>query len=164
MFVTGINAEAVSHIHIITKDTEAVARFYEGVLGVTQIVKIDLTDWIGIRTLYITSQPMDLEYVQVTNPKVGVGLLLKNEPVGLNCISLKVPDLDKAIAAMEAAGFKNTGRLWMRGIQEAWFETKALGMQIELAEYPGNDIMAIQQMPGPLKAVVLGVEYTPQRQ
>jgi peroxiredoxin len=69
--------------------------------------------------------------------------MIKLKGEGIGCVSLKVPDIEEAITELESLGVKMIFKVEVGQVKEAWFEaTNTFGVQIELCEYPGDDIVA----------------------
>jgi predicted enzyme related to lactoylglutathione lyase len=153
-----MKTERYDHMHAHAKDVEAVARFYRDVIGVEAIV----TDWswVGLKCCVIPS--LKLEFHQVTDPEVGLGRLIANRPEGFICADFKVTNLDEAIAEMESRGIRKTALSEIGQLRQAWFEAgNTFGFQIELGEYPGDDIYKAARMPGKNRVEVGGVIFEP---
>ena len=80
--------------------------------------------------------PLGLELIQSTSPEGVIAKFIKHRGEGLHAVSFKVPNLDEAIAELQAKGLRLVGRIDLGGIREAQFHPKdSFGVMIELCEY-----------------------------
>lgn len=80
--------------------------------------------------------PLGLELIQSTSPEGVIAKFIKHWGEGLHAVSFKVPNLDEAIAELQAKGLRLVGRIDLGGIREAQFHPKdSFGVMIELCEY-----------------------------
>ncbi len=150
----------VSHIHIHAKDLDSIERYYRKHVPAARPVMFDLP-WTGIRALYVVQDPVDIEYIEAPDPDFGWGLIMKDSPLGINCVSLRVPNVDEAVAEMESRGFETLVQVYFGQVREALVECKPLQLRFELCSYPGGDNLAAVNMPGQMREVILGREYVP---
>lgn len=130
--------ERIDHIHILVKDAEKAARAFNGVLGDPPMYFNDLTAEFGNRVGF---HKLGIEVMQTTNSKTRIGKLLKGKPEGVVAISLKVPNIEEAIAELKSRGGKLVEYPVVGKVKQAWFEIPGIeGLYIELADYPGDDI------------------------
>jgi len=145
VWIGGIPAMMVHHVHVIVDDIAAVQAAYKGVAGVESADIHDVREFNGCLALMVTAKPVSVEYLQVVDKEVGLARLIKDDPLGLNAIDLLVPDGDAAIAAAKKAGYIVTGRMSIYGCQEIWLRHPELALSIEFmvpppAGYtPGSD-------------------------
>ena len=137
-----MKVEKIDHVHACVKDLDGAMGFFRDVLGVEFDPVIELSDSWGVRDV---RGPTGLDLIEVTDPggKIAkeMGHIFRE---GICGISLKVPDIKEAIAELESKGVKMVGPLSEFGaVRQAWFDSaKTFGVQIELCEYPGDDIAA----------------------
>ena len=133
-----MKVERIDHIHAYAKDAEAAAKLFGELFGSEFGPPWESADW-GVRALF---HPLGFEFLQPTDPNGVVAQALEGRGEGILCISLKVPNMDEAIAEMESRGIKLLNLFQVGQNKEATFDyTNTFGVQIELCEYPGDDIV-----------------------
>jgi len=135
-FIGGIPAVMVHHIHILVDDIKAVEAAYKDVKGVEKAEEHDIRSFNGCMAFMVTAKPVSVEYIQVIDPEIGLGRLLKDEPLGLNAIDFLVFDGEAAIAAAKKAGYIVTGRMSIYNCQEIWMRHPDLKLSIEFMVPP----------------------------
>ena len=141
--------EKIDHVHIYVRDLDkAIARF-EDLLGVKfgQVMTEGL-EGLGVRGAFALP---GLDVSQPTTPDSPVAKVIERMGEGLvGGLSLKVQDLDAAIAELQGKGMRLLGRLEVGDLKEAWFHPKdACGLFIELCEYQAsNTLEAVEQGSG----------------
>ncbi|MDR1573200.1 MAG: VOC family protein [Clostridiales Family XIII bacterium] len=131
IFVGGIDVRMLHHIHIIVEDIETVRKAYEGVPGVDNMEVHDIRKFNGALALMVRTKPVSIEYLQITDPTIGMARLLKDAPLGLNAIDLLVSDGDAAVEQAKAAGYILTGKMRFFGCWEIWLRHPKLELNIE---------------------------------
>lgn len=132
-----MKVERIDHVHAYTKDLEKAVSVFGPLLGIDFYPIFDASDY-GARA---AMNPIGLECVEPTDPSGVAARAFSGAREGDLCISLKVPDIEEAIAEMESKGMKLVARMEIGKLKEAAFETsQTCGVLIELCEYPGNDI------------------------
>lgn len=132
-----MKVERIDHIHAYVKDVDKAAELFQALLG-KEFYPVWESAEFGAKVAF---NPLGLEFIQPTDPKGMTAKALGSWKEGEVCISLKVPDIEEAIAEMESRGIKMIAKLQVGKLKEAAFEpTKTLGIMIELCEYPGDDI------------------------
>jgi hypothetical protein len=136
-WIGNIPTVTVHHLHVLVEDIEPIKAAYEkGVAGVERIEVHDVRRFNGLLALMVTAKPVSVEYLQVTDPEVGVARMLKDEPLGLNAVDFLVPDAEEAISAARAAGYIVTGRMSIYNCQEIWLRHPDLSLNIEFMVAP----------------------------
>lgn len=132
-----MKVERIDHIHAYTKNLEKAASVFGPLLGVDFYPIFDASDY-GARAAF---NPIGFEFVEPTDPEGIAARAFAGAKEGDLCISLKVPDLEEAIAEMESKSIKLIARMQVGKLKEAAFETsRTCGVFVELCEYPGDDI------------------------
>ena len=140
-----MRAERIDHIHYSVKNVEKVVPALESLLssecwtfqGGKKI--LDLTAEHGIK---LGHHRLGIEIAQVTDQKKRPGQMPTGSEDGVFVIDFKVPDVEKAVAELRPRGFKVVMPLVQTGqVKEVLLECPDIpGIQIELCEYPGDDI------------------------
>jgi methylmalonyl-CoA/ethylmalonyl-CoA epimerase len=126
--------EKIDHIMIVVKDLMAAAKFFSNIMG---------TQWIGPRDtglgFIVAFDNLGFELMQPTTPDNPVAKHLEDHGEGVAYIGLKVPNIEEAIAELEAKGIKTKGwREVFKGdvkVVRTLESEKTFGVQIELVEY-----------------------------
>jgi len=127
----------LDHIHIYVKNIEKSIEFFEGSLGV-KFGDIHWTEEVGIKDCY--ARP-GLLLMQPTIPDSPEARLIERKGEGLAGISLRVRDLEAAVAELQSKGLRLMAKIQDGSVKEACFHPKdSFGVLIELCEYPGDDI------------------------
>ena len=148
----GMNVQRLSHIGICVTDLEASVAFYCDALGFAELSRLevsgpepdqllDLKD-VALRAVYLERDGTRIELLRFDSPGEtgGPGPRPVNQP-GLTHLSLRVTDLDEAVAAVESRG----GRVLAGSrIHNPRYDTSAVfvtdpdGLRLELLEAPGD--------------------------
>jgi len=132
-----MKVEGIDHVHAYTKNLEKAVSVFGPLLGIDFYPTFDASDY-GARAAY---NPLGFEFVEPNDPNGLAARAFAGAKEGDLCISLKVPDIEEAIAEMESKGMKLLARMQIGKLKEAAFETsQTCGVMIELCEYPGSDI------------------------
>jgi methylmalonyl-CoA/ethylmalonyl-CoA epimerase len=128
-----MKVEKVDHIHIAVNNLDKAITLFTDLLG-REFDPVWQGVYPGIRTAY---NKLGLDFIEnKSDPS-------KTTVEGILCISFKVADIEEAIAELESRGIKMTNKFKVGKVIEAWFEpANTMGVQIELCEYPGDDITA----------------------
>lgn len=150
----------IDHFHGYTKDVDGLARFFKEMFGLKAITW--QRDHFGARGCIVTpANSPTLEFLEPTDPNGAIARLMESRNEGISVVDFRVQNFEEAIAEMESRGIKLIGRIEVGRVKQAWFESKnTFGMQIELSEYPGDDIFAAARMPGGEKAVICDDEFS----
>jgi len=134
-----MKVEKIDHVHAYVKDVDKAVQFFEPLLGKNFYPIFDVIKF-GARVGF---HPLGLELIQPTRPAGLTASNLGSWKEGDLCISLKVTDLDEAIAEMESKGIEPLNVIEVGKVREAFFDTsKTFGVRIELCEYQGHDIIS----------------------
>ena len=127
-----MRVERIDHIHIAVRNLDQAIKFFSDALGTT------FSDIIVDKTFALRSvlDPLGIELLESTSPEGVIAKFLEKRGEGLHAISLKVPDIEDAIAELKARGLRMVGRNDTGKLKEAQFHPKdAFGVLIELCEY-----------------------------
>lgn len=104
MLTAGI--KRVDHVAIVVPSLDAALAFYQGVLGIVPLrVMVFPSEGVQIAVMPIGgAQGSAIELLEPTNPDTGVARFLAAHGPGLHHICLEVPDIDRALAELRAAG------------------------------------------------------------
>ena len=134
-----MRVEKIDHIHVFVNDLDRAMRFFTDLLGKEFAPIWEGADF-GVRTAY---NRLGFDFIQPTDRSGPAAKTIKLQEEGICCVSLKVPNIEEAIAELESRVVKMIHRVEVGQLKEAWFEaTNTFGVQIELCEYPGDDIVA----------------------
>ena len=131
--------EKLDHVHIYVKDAEKAIQFFENSLGVKFGPVYAWEEW-ALKDCYA---PPGLLLIQPTSPNdaMAAAKFIEDKGEGLAAISLKVPDIEAAIAELQSKGLRLKEKVEVGNVKEAMFHTEdCFGVEIELCEYPGDDI------------------------
>jgi len=96
----------IDHVAIVVRDLAVALRFYHDTLGIEPSKVIDFPRE-GVKIAFL---PMggpggsEIELLEPTDPATGVARFLEKRGEGLHHICLEVPDIDRALAELRAAG------------------------------------------------------------
>jgi methylmalonyl-CoA epimerase len=96
----------IDHVAIVVCSLDAALAFYCDVLGLTASRVVDLpSEGIKLAMLPLGgSDATAIELMEATDPTTGVARYLEKHGEGLHHICLEVPDVDRALAELKAAG------------------------------------------------------------
>lgn len=94
-----LTVTCLAHVAIRVKDVDRTLAFYVGKLGFQEMLRIDRDGKLWLLYLRVT----DTQYIEVFPDGEGE-MAAPREAVGFNHLCLEVPDIDKAVAELEAAG------------------------------------------------------------
>jgi methylmalonyl-CoA/ethylmalonyl-CoA epimerase len=134
-----MKVERIDHFHAYAKNVDAAAKLFGELFG-TAFDPPWVSDEWGCKVRF---HRLGFEFIQPTDPNGLIAQALADRKEGIICISLKVPNMEEAIAEMESRGIKLLHMFQVGQNKEATFDfTNTFGVQIELCEYPGDDIQA----------------------
>jgi methylmalonyl-CoA/ethylmalonyl-CoA epimerase len=129
---TMIRVEKIDHIHVFVRDLDKAIKLFEEVLG-TKFTEPEGSEKLDART---AMEPIGFELIEGLSKDGAVNRAIERRGEGLAAISLKVPDIEEAIAHLEAKGIRLVRRLEGGKIKEAQFHPKdTFGVMLELCEY-----------------------------
>ena len=127
-----MKVEKIDHIHIFVRNLDKAIEFFEDALGTRFSEPHPVENLDAKATLY----PLGLELIEGSLPDGAVARFIERRGEGLAAISLKVPDIEEAIAHLEARGVRLVRRIESGKLKEAQFHPKdTFGVMIELCEY-----------------------------
>ncbi|MFC2000010.1 VOC family protein [Chloroflexota bacterium] len=148
-----MKVEKLDHVHIHVKDIKKAVQFFENSLGVKFGTIYASEEW----DFKICHAPPGLLLMQPMSPENPVAQLIESRGEGLAAISLKVPDIEAAIAELQSKGLTLTAKVIDGDVKEAFFDpADSFGVEIELCEYPGDDINAAADQEMLSRAAELG--------
>lgn len=128
-----MKVEKIDHIHVFVKDLDKAMAFFSDILGTQFSGPLELGHGVHLKS-YL--DPLGIELIGSTAPDGVVARTLEKRGEGLAAISFKVPDLDEAVAELQAKGLKLVGLVHLGNLREAQFHPKdSYGVMIELCEY-----------------------------
>lgn len=139
-----MKVERIDHVHAYAKDADAAAQLFGELFGSEFDPPFVSEEW-GVRTCF---HRLGFDIIQPTDPNGEVAQqYIAGRGEGMLSISLKVPNMDEAIAEMESRGIKMISSVQVGRIKEVLFDyANTFGVQIELCEYPGDDPAAAAAM------------------
>ncbi len=138
-----MKVEGIDHIHIAVKDLKKAAKLFSDIMG---------SEWVGpIKPAedFITAfDNLGFELMQQTSPEGFIAKFIQRRGEGLFSVGLKVPNLDEAVADLEAKGIKV---LWKGVVNEslkvAMTNPKdTFGVMLELLEYKERKPVALANL------------------
>ena len=124
--------EKIDHVALLVKDIEKAEKFFADLFetkfaALGEIKEMDVTSMIEPSGIEII-QPLSLDGISART--------MKNRGEGLSLLSLKVLDLDEAMAEMKSRGIRLTQKFELGSAKVALFHPKdTYGVFIELIEY-----------------------------
>jgi methylmalonyl-CoA/ethylmalonyl-CoA epimerase len=125
-----MKVERIDHLHILVKDIEGAMSFFSEIMGTKFVGPLKYTQ------IDAAFDNMGLELIAPKVPGSPFQQILEQEGEGLLSVGLKVPDLDEAIAELEAKGLSMMVRANLPALKVAVFHPQgAYGVRLELLEY-----------------------------
>jgi len=139
-----MKVERIDHVHAYAKDADAAVQLFGELFGSEFNPPFESEEW-GVRAIF---HRLGFEFIQPTDPNgEAAQKYIAGRGEGILCISLKVPNMDEAIAEMESRGIKMISFAQVGRNKEVLFDdANTFGVQIELCEYPGDDPAAAAAM------------------
>jgi catechol 2,3-dioxygenase-like lactoylglutathione lyase family enzyme len=142
----------MSHVGICVSDWKRSLRFYHDVLGFRYVHELEVKgepadtllrlEGVALRAVYLEREGVRIELLHYEAPGcVGDGEPRALNRLGLTHLSLRVDDLDRTLAEMEAAGVRVLRQTRIEVPQarsKAAFVTDPDGTLIELVQQPGD--------------------------
>lgn len=130
-----MRVEQVDHIHIAVKDMNKAVSLFESFLGI-KFSKEFVSEELKIISRLASIGPVGIELIQATSPDSEIAKFVERRGEGVQAISLKVPNIDEAVAEAEARGVRAVYRVDFPMLREAELHPKDThGVQIELCQY-----------------------------
>lgn len=147
-----MEVQRIDHMHAWTDDVDRVAKLFSEVFGMT--AEVHTFDQWGVRSAVVRVGD-DRRFIEFIQPKDPTGPMWKmGRPgeLGMFGVNLKVANMDKAVEEMTARGIRLIRDTKVNDVRQCWFDTeKTFGVQVELSEYPGDNIFEAGQVPPPKK-------------
>ena len=127
-----MKVEKIDHVMIFVRDLERARKFFADLLDTefSEPVKVKEADAIS------SMDPLGLELVTPLTPDGVSAKAMERRGEGLALLSLKVPNIDEAIAEMKSKGIRLVAWVERAEMKAAIFHPKdTYGMMIELTEY-----------------------------
>jgi len=98
----------IAHVGVAVESIEAALSFYRDVLGLTpgQPEQVD-----GARIVSLPFGPSAVELLEPARPDSPIARFLARRGPGIHHVCYRVPDLDRALATCEAAGYRLVDRV-----------------------------------------------------
>jgi methylmalonyl-CoA epimerase len=96
----------IDHIAVVVESLDAALTFYRDTLGIHPSRVIDFPRE-GVKIAFLPlggPAGSEIELLEPTDPNTGVGRFLQKRGEGMHHICLEVPDIDRALAELQAAG------------------------------------------------------------
>lgn len=96
----------IDHVAVVVRDLESALQFYRDTLGIQPSRILDFPRE-GVRIAFLPlggADGSEIELLEPIDPKGGVARFLEQRGGGLHHICLEVPDIDRALAELKAAG------------------------------------------------------------
>ncbi|HEX5547263.1 MAG TPA: methylmalonyl-CoA epimerase [Ktedonobacterales bacterium] len=96
----------IDHVAVVVRDLDTALHFYRDMLGITPSHVLDFPQE-GVRIAFLPlggTNGSEIELLEPTNPDGSVARFLEQRGGGLHHICLEVPDIDRALEELRAAG------------------------------------------------------------
>ena len=124
--------EKIDHIAIMVKDLKEAEKFFGELLETRFAALGDIND-MDARSMM---EPSGIEIIEPLSPDGVSARTLQKRGEGLSLLSLKVADLDEAMAEMKSRGIRLTAQDQRGKLRMAIYHPKdTFGVMIELIEY-----------------------------
>ena len=124
--------EKIDHVAILVQDMRAAEKFFADLFE-TKFAKLGETKELDIRSIM---DPTGIEIAEPLLPDGVTARTLKNRGEGLTLLSLKVSNLDEAMAEMKSRGIRQVGQIKHGGMRATLYHPKdTFGVMIELIGY-----------------------------
>jgi len=124
--------EKIDHIAINVRNLEEATKFFSDLLD-TEFSGPLIIEEMNSRSVL---DPLGIELIESMTPDGIVAQTIERRGEGLSLVSLKVPNLEEAIAEMERRGIRLVARIGSGTMKAAMFHPKdTYGVMIELIEY-----------------------------
>ena len=130
-----IDSARIAHIGVAVESIEGALPFYRDVLGLTPRAPEEKD---GARIVSLVFGPSDVELLEPVSPDSPIARFLARRGPGIHHVCYRVPDLDAALAAAQAAGYQlvdQVPRTGAHGHRIAFLHPKSTaGILIELTD------------------------------
>ena len=96
----------IDHVAVVVRDLETALHFYRDMLGIVPSRVLDFSQE-GVRIAFLPlggANGSEIELLEPTNPEGSVARFLEQRGGGLHHICLEVPDIDRTLGELRAAG------------------------------------------------------------
>ena len=96
----------IDHVAMVVRDLDTALRFYRDTLGIMPSRVLDFPQE-GVRIAFLPlggANGSEIELLEPMNPEGSVARFLEQRGGGLHHICLEVPDIDRALSELRAAG------------------------------------------------------------
>ncbi len=96
----------IDHVALVVRDLDTTLRFYRDILGIAPSHMLDFPQE-GVRIAFLPlggANGSEIELLEPVNPEGSVARFLEQRGGGLHHICLEVPDIDRALEELRAAG------------------------------------------------------------
>ena len=96
----------IDHVAVVVRDLDAALHFYRDLLGIMPSRVLDFPQE-GVRIAFLPlggANGSEIELLEPMNPEGSVARFLEQRGGGLHHICLEVPDIDRALEELRAAG------------------------------------------------------------
>ena len=136
--------EKIDHIHVVIKDLDKAVKFFSELLDTTfsEVLSSppEAEGGFGIKVSVCDLNGVGLELIAPYDPDSLAAKTLKRRGEGIWAISIKVPNIDEAIAEVESRGLRVIKRIEVGKLKEAHIHPKdTFGIMIELCEYKAQN-------------------------
>ncbi|MGD0856844.1 MAG: VOC family protein [Dehalococcoidia bacterium] len=130
-----MNVERLDHIHIAVQDVNKAAQLLETCFGI-KFSKELVSKRYMVKARIGALGSVGIELLEGTAPDSEITKFIQEKGEGLHAVSSKVPDIDEAVAELEAKGIKTISRFEFPLIREANLMPQDInGVLIELCQY-----------------------------
>ncbi len=119
----------IDHVGVAVDDIEASIAYYRDVLGMPLVHRETVTDQ-GVDAALLDVGDGHVELLSPLGPETPVGKYLARRGAGLHHVAYRVPDVDAALAELEAAGVRlidQHARIGIRGSHVAFLHPASTG-------------------------------------
>lgn len=127
----------IEHIGIVVRDIEQALEVYQAALGLPLKDVMEIRDQ-NVRVAFLPAGDSNVELVQPTSGDSGVAKFLDRRGEGIHHICIQVPDIESALARLQAHGVRLIDEVPRQGAhgRVAFVHPKgAHGVLIELVEH-----------------------------
>ncbi len=119
----------IDHVGVAVDDIDASIAYYRDVLGMPLVHRETVTDQ-GVEAALLDVGDGHVELLSPIGPETPVGKFLARRGAGLHHVAYRVPDVDEALATLEAAGVRlidQHSRIGIRGSRVAFLHPASTG-------------------------------------
>lgn len=121
----------IDHIHIAVRDLDRAQALFAKLFG-TEFEEYGSSEELGLKAMLNTA---GIALTAATTQESPIAAFIDRCGEGVQCVAIKVKDLDKAVAHWQSCGVRVVGRSELRGKRAVQFHPKdTCGVLIELVE------------------------------